>query len=333
MADNPITPTVDTDEWRRIAAEVLAIESEAVLGVERSLGDSFLSAVRLLRDARGKVICSGIGKSGHIARKIAATFSSTGTPALFVHPTEAGHGDLGTVGDGDIALLLSYSGENREIMELIPALRRLQIPLLAMVGAPTSTLAVSADICLSVAVMREACPHNLAPTASTTAMLAFGDALAMTLLRARGFSAEDFARTHPAGSLGKRLLLRVADVMRVGDAVPLVPVRMDFSDALLEMTGKRMGMTLVSDDAGRLLGIFTDGDLRRAINTAGDMRRLKIADVMTPNPRTVPQELLAADALRLMRENSLNHLAVVGDNDQTLVGALSFHDLLRHKVF
>ena len=282
MADDGAITRDDARDWRRMAADVLDIEREALANVRDSLDDSFTRAIAALRAVRGKIVCSGVGKSGHIAGKIAATFSSTGAPALFMHPADAGHGDLGVVGDDDAVLLISYSGESADLLELIPPLKQLQAPLLAIVGETRSTLAGAVDIVLSAAVKREACPHNLAPTASTTAALALGDALAMTLLRARGFSPDDFARTHPAGRLGRRLLLRVSDIMRVGADVPLVRGGASFSETLLEMTGKRMGMTLVCDDDGGLCGIFTDGDLRRAMDSPADLRAANIAELMTP---------------------------------------------------
>lgn len=317
--------------WQKMAAEVLDIERDALAETRDSLDDNFSRAVEILRAARGKIVCSGVGKSGHIAGKIAATFSSTGAPAIFMHPADAGHGDLGVVADEDAVLLISYSGESGELLELIPPLKRLQVPLLAIVGAADSTLAAAADVALSAAVRREACPHNLAPTASTTAALALGDALAMVLLRARGFSPDDFARTHPAGKLGRRLLLRVADIMRAGADIPRVRRGAALAEALLEMTGKRMGMTLVCEADGALCGIFTDGDLRRAVNSPADLRAATIDALMTPAPKCAPPAMLAADALAQMKAAAVNHLAVV-DAAGKLVGALSLHDILRHKL-
>ena len=318
------------DDWRAMAVRVFDIERDALTMVRDRLDESFIRAVDILRQLRGKIICSGVGKSGHIAGKIAATFSSTGAPAFFMHPSDAGHGDLGMVGDDDAVLLLSYSGESTELIDLIPALKRLQIPLLAIVGNCHSSLAAAADVCLSAEVKREACPHNLAPTASTTAALALGDALAMALLYARGFSTDDFARTHPSGKLGRRLLMRVADVMRKDDDIPRVHADASFADALLEMTAKQMGMTLICDNDEALVGIFTDGDLRRVADKFADLGNARIGDLMTATPLTTTPSMLAADTLGRMKEKKINHLAVVSNH--RLVGALSFHDLLRHKI-
>lgn len=315
---------------KRTAAQVLDVEGAAVAAMRAAVDDAFVAAVECIVKTPGKVVCSGMGKSGHIAGKIAATLSSTGTAAFFMHASEAGHGDLGMIGEGDTALLLSYSGESAELLALIPALKRLNVPLIAMVGAPASTLGKAADICLNAAVEQEACPHNLAPTASTTAALALGDALAMTVLTASGFSPDDFARTHPSGNLGRRLLLRVADVMREGEDLPVVDEGAAFSKVLLTMTGKRMGMTLVCNTDGVLRGIITDGDLRRALDRIGDLHDKPVRALMTAQPVTVAPQMLAAEALYLMQEKSLNHLAVC--EGEMLVGALSFHDLLQHRI-
>ena len=324
-----------SDIWQRTALQVLEIESAAVAAMRHALDASFMRAVEVIAACRGKVVCSGVGKSGHILGKIAATFSSTGTPAFFMHAGEAGHGDLGMIGDDDILLLFSYSGESEELMGIVPAVKRMGIPLIAITGTAGSNLAKAADICLLAAVEREACPHNLAPTASTTAALALGDALAMTVLTARGFSPDDFARTHPAGNLGKRLLLRVSDVMRRGADIPLVREDATFSEVLMSMTSKRMGMTLVQDRAGGLCGIVTDGDLRRALDKIGNLHDKPLRVLMTATPVAVPPDMLAAQALQMMKEKSLNHLAVTeeeGRGGSRLVGALSFHDLLQHKI-
>lgn len=293
-------------------------------------GAAFAEAVARIAAAKGKVICCGVGKSGHIAGKVAATLSSTGTPAFFMHASEAGHGDLGMVGDSDILLLFSYSGESAELLDIVPALKRLRLPLIAVVGEADSTLGQVADVCLPAAVDREACPHNLAPTASTTAALALGDALAMTVLTARGFSPDDFARTHPSGKLGRRLLLRVGDVMRSGNSIPLVREDTPFYDTLLVMTRQRMGMTLVCNARGALAGIITDGDLRRALDRFSDLSGRAAGALMTKRPKRVSPDMLATEALQLMKAKSLNHLAVTQSG--RLVGALSFHDLFHHKI-
>ncbi|MGI9347295.1 MAG: KpsF/GutQ family sugar-phosphate isomerase [Gammaproteobacteria bacterium] len=315
-------------DWIKTARTVFDIESEALLTVRDRLGDSFTAAIKLLLECQGKVVCVGVGKSGHIARKAAATLSSTGTPAFFMHPAEAGHGDMGALASGDVLLALSYSGESREVLDLLPALRRLDARLIAIVGANNSTLARTADVALLAPVEREACPHNLAPTASTTAALALTDALALTLLSARGFSADDFARAHPSGMLGRRLLTRVADVMRHGDELPEIDSKVSFTQALVKMTGKQMGMVLAVTEDGILRGIFTDGDLRRAVEAEVDLTHASLASLMTTTPHCVSPEMLAVDALVQMKQKQINHLAVT--EQDKLVGALSFHDLLRH---
>lgn len=319
--------TADQSVWLSTARQVLTIERDAIGECCQTLGDDFLAAVRTLHDARGKVVCCGVGKSAHIARKVAATLSSTGTPAFFMHGTEAGHGDLGVVRRDDVILFVSYSGESEELLNLLPALRRLQIPLVAMVGHAGSTLARAAQVCLLTTVRQEACPHNLAPTASTTTALALGDALAMTLQRARGFSPDDFARTHPSGQLGRRLLLRVSDIMRTGDAVPLVAPDSRFAEVLLEMTQKRMGMALVAGSDNRLLGIFTDGDLRRAMEEQDDLRGTAVSDLMTRDPHHIAADATAVDALAYLQQNKINQLPVVDDASK-IVGALIIHDLM-----
>ena len=318
------------NELLAAAREVFDIESEALAATRDGLNDdSFLRAVEIVRDCKGKTVCGGVGKSGHIARKAAATLASTGAPSFYLHPTEAGHGDAGALSAGDAMLAFSYSGSGDEWLSLLPSLRRLQIPLIAVAGDENSPLAKAADAALIVRVRREACPLNLAPTASSTAMLATADALAMAVLRARGFSSDRFALAHPAGALGRRLLTQVADVMRGGEAMPVVGGDDSFSRALVEMTGKRMGMTLVAD-GGELRGIFTDGDLRRAVESGRDLSGLTVAELMTPSPQTAAPAMLAADALKLMREHKIGHLAVLHENK--LVGALSFHDLLAHRL-
>ena len=318
-----------SESWIAAAREVLEAEREAILATHDGLGDSFIRAVQMLLDCRGKTVCTGVGKSGHIARKAAATLASTGTPAFYMHPTEAGHGDVGVLSSGDVMLALSHSGESREVLDLLPAARRKEASIIAICGNGESSLAREAAVALVVRVEKEACPLNLAPTASSTAALALTDALAVALFSARGFSAEDFARSHPSGTLGRRLLLRVSDVMRSDDDIPVVGSDCSFAQALVEMTGKRMGMVLAAED-GMLRGIFTDGDLRRAVAAGVDFSTVSVSDVMTAAPRSIAPEMMAADALELMRDNKLNHLPVVKDGK--LVGALSFHELLAHRL-
>lgn len=318
-----------SERWLSAAREVLDAERDAIAAARDGLGDSFALAVSLLLSCKGKTICTGVGKSGHIARKAAATLASTGTPAFYLHPVEAGHGDVGVLAAGDVMLALSYSGESAEVLDLLPSLRRQNAALVVITGAAESSLARAAAAALIAPIAREACPLNLAPTASSTAMLALTDALAVALFSARGFSADDFARTHPSGMLGRRLLLRVSDVMRRGEDLPLASSGATFAEALMQMTGKRMGMVLVADD-GILRGIFTDGDLRRAVAAKADFANAGIAELMTPAPREVSPEMSAADALHFMRENKLNHLAATENGK--LVGALSFHDFLAHRL-
>jgi arabinose-5-phosphate isomerase len=315
-----------------LGRKVLAIEAEAVARLADRLDERFLRAVDLVFNCTGRVVVSGIGKSGHIARKIASTLASTGTPAFFVHPAEASHGDLGMVQRDDLLIALSYSGESTELLTIVPMLKRQGAKLIAITGNPGSSLAREADVHLDGHVAQEACPLNLAPTASTTAALALGDALAVALLDARGFSADDFARSHPGGSLGRKLLTHVKDAMRAGDEnVPKVRDTASFSEALIEMSKKRMGMTAVVDSQERVQGVFTDGDLRRALERLGDIRGVRIADVMTRNPRTIRPERLAAEAVQIMESHKVNQLLVV-DEDDRLVGALNMHDLFRAKV-
>ena len=314
-----------------LAQRVLAIEADAVRALIERLDERFLAAVTLVLACRGRVIVSGIGKSGHVARKIASTLSSTGTPAYFVHPAEASHGDLGMVQPDDVLIGLSNSGESEELLAIVPLLKRRGARLIAMTGNANSTLAREADVHLDAGVAQEACPLNLAPTASTTAALALGDALAVALLDARGFSADDFARSHPGGTLGRRLLTHVSDAMRKGADVPSVDEGATLKDALLEMTRGRMGMTAVLDRERRVRGIFTDGDLRRTIDRIGDFSIAKVADVMSANPRVVVADDLAVEAVRIMEQHKVNQLLVV-DGAGVLVGALNMHDLFRAKV-
>jgi arabinose-5-phosphate isomerase len=313
-----------------LGREVLSIEAAAVAALAGRLDDSFLRAVDLLLACRGRVVVSGIGKSGHIGRKVAATFASTGTPALFVHATEAAHGDLGMITRDDVFVALSYSGETAELLTIVPVLKREATPLIALTGAAGSTLARHADVHLDCRVDKEACPLNLAPTSSTTATLALGDALAIACLDARGFGPEDFARSHPGGALGRRLLTRVADVMRTGAAVPRVPRGASVMDAVLEISRKQMGMTAVVD-GDRLVGIFTDGDLRHLLERAGDVRGIGLDEVMNRTPLTIAPEVLAIEAAQVLDARHRNQLLVVGA-DGSLAGALHMQDLLAAKV-
>ena len=311
---------------------VIEVEAQALDALAVRIDGVFSAACRLILDCKGRVVTLGMGKSGHIAHKVAATLASTGTPAFFVHPAEAGHGDLGMITDADVVLALSYSGESDEILTLLPVLKRQGNRVIAMTGKPASTLAREADIHLDVSVPAEACPLALAPTSSTTASLAMGDALSVALLEARGFTADDFARSHPAGSLGRRLLLHITDVMHSGDEVPRVREDATLSEALMEMSRKRLGMTAVVDAEGRLRGLFTDGDLRRTLDDAAlDVRSAMIAQVMTRQPRTIAADQLAVEAARLMETYKIGGLIVV-DGDGTVVGALNIHDLLRARV-
>ena len=311
---------------------VFAVEAEGLAAVADRIDGAFSAACKAILASRGRVVCCGMGKSGHVARKIAATLASTGTPAFYVHPGEAAHGDLGMVTDADIVLALSYSGESDEVLLLLPALKRQGNTVIAMTGRPASTLAREGDIHLDVSVPAEACPLALAPTSSTTASLAMGDALAVALLEARGFTADDFARSHPAGALGRRLLLHITDVMHAGDDVPKVGPDASVSEALVEMSRKRLGMTAVVDADDRLLGLYTDGDLRRSLDDEHvDLRGTRIEAVMTRVPRTIDADALAVEAAQLMETHKINALLVV-DGERRVVGALNIHDLLRARV-
>jgi arabinose-5-phosphate isomerase len=314
-----------------LARKVLAIEADAVSALSSRLDERFLDAIGLILACRGRVVVSGVGKSGHIARKIASTMASTGTPAFFVHAAEAGHGDLGMITRDDVVLALSNSGQSDELLTIIPLIKRQGAKLIALTGNPDSALAKEADVHLDARVAQEACPLNLAPTASTTAALALGDALAVALLDARGFDERDFARAHPGGALGRKLLTHVADVMRTGDGVPSVPDTASFFDVLIEMSRKGMGMAAVLDSNAKVAGIFTDGDLRRTLERHPDVRSLKAADVMKRNPRTIAPNKLAAEAVEVMERHKINQLLVVDEGGE-LVGALNTHDLLRAKV-
>ncbi len=313
------------------ATRVLDIESQAIIGLKSYINQDFNHACQLIFDTKGRVIVTGMGKSGHIGNKIAATLASTGTPAFFVHPGEASHGDLGMITQQDIVFALSNSGETEEILKLLPVLKRLGIAIIAVTGNPESTLAKLADIHLCARVEQEACPLGLAPTASTTAALALGDAVAVALLEARGFSADDFALSHPGGSLGRRLLLRISDIMHKHEQIPLVDENATISAALLEISRKGLGMTGILDATGRLAGIFTDGDLRRILDQRIDIHQTVISSVMTRNCVTIRSEMLAAEALKIMEQKKINALMVVSA-EQIPVGALNMHDLLRAGV-
>jgi arabinose-5-phosphate isomerase len=315
----------------RLAQETFDIEAAAVQGLKARTGAAFANAVAAMLDLRGRVVVMGMGKSGHVGRKIAATLASTGTPAMFVHPAEASHGDLGMIKSVDLVLAISNGGESDEITVILPVLKRLGVPMVAMTGNPDSTLGRHADIVLDSGVEKEACPLNLAPTASTTAQLALGDALAVALLDARGFKSEDFARSHPGGALGRKLLTHLSDVMRKGEAVPRVGPDTLFADLMREMSAKGLGASAVVDDAGRVLGIFTDGDLRRLIEKGVDLRQMRAREVMHPGPRTIRDDSLAAEAAQLMEQHRITSVLVV-DTEGKLVGAVNSNDLMRAKV-
>ena len=310
---------------------VLETEAAAVTALVDRVDESFVRACRHMLACRGRIVVTGMGKSGHIGSKIAATLASTGSPAFFVHPGEASHGDLGMITRDDVVLAMSNSGETAELLTIVPLIKRLGVPLVAMTGNPRSTLAREADVHLDVGVAKEACPLGLAPTSSTTAALAMGDALAVAMLETRGFTQDDFAMSHPGGALGRRLLLRVADVMHAGDAVPRVAPGVALTTALDEMTAKGLGMTAVVDTAGRIIGVFTDGDLRRALDRDVDLRVATIDELMSRTPRTTRPDVLAAEALNLMETHRINALLVTAE-DGTLTGALNMHDLLRAGV-
>ena len=312
-----------------LARQVLRIEADAILALGERLNGAFLDAVGLILAGRGRVIVSGIGKSGHIGRKIASTLASTGTPAFFVHPAEAS--DLGMITPDDVVIAISNSGESMEILNILPSIKRQGAKLIAITGRPHSTLARDADVHLDAAVAQEACPLNLAPTASTTAVLALGDALAVALLDARGFGAEDFARSHPGGALGRRLLVRMRDVMRQGDALPVVAPEVTVAEATREISRGGIGIAIVVDGCGHVIGVFTDGDLRRTIVSGRDLATLAVADAMTRSPRTISADKLTAEAFEMMEKHRINQLPVI-DADGLLVGVLNMHDLFRAKV-
>ena len=324
------TPTPESAALA-LAREVLEIEAKAVSDLIRRLDQQFDRAVDVILNSRGRVMVSGIGKSGHIARKIASTLASTGTPAYFVHPAEASHGDLGMVAREDVLIALSNSGESEELLAIVPLLKRQGAKLIVMTGKSQSALAREADVTLYAGAEKEACPLNLAPTASTTAALALGDALALALMQAKGFTRNEFAASHPGGALGRKLLTHVRDVMRSGADAPQVAHSVSAMDGLVEMSRGRMGMTAVLDEKGRVAGIFTDGDLRRGLEKGIDLRKARIIDVMTRGPRTIAPDKLAAEAVEVMERFKVNQLLVV-DADQKLLGALNMHDLFRAKV-
>ena len=321
----------DNATLQQLGRAVIELEAEALSALVPRLNADFARACRLILDSPGRVVVTGMGKSGHIGGKIAATLASTGTPAFFVHPGEAQHGDLGMIQPQDVVIAISNSGETGEILTILPIIKRMGAKLIALTGNPKSSLAQQADAHLDAGVAKEACPLNLAPTSSTTAALALGDALAVALLKTRNFTPEDFARSHPGGKLGRRLLLYVRDVMHSGDRIPLVPDTASLREALLEMTGKGLGMTGVLDATGKLAGIYTDGDLRRTLNKGADVYNAKISDVMTRNPKTCRADQLAAEIVQLMEKHNINGLMVV-DADQRVQGALNMHDLLRAGV-
>jgi len=327
MTSRPVTASDILDLARR----TLAIEADAVSALKDRLDDTLVRAVDALLACTGRVVVTGMGKSGHVGNKIAATLASTGTPSFFVHPAEASHGDLGMITGQDVVIALSNSGESPEIVAILPLIKRRGAKLIAMTGKPQSTMAREADIHLDAGVAQEACPLNLAPTASTTAALALGDALAVATLYARGFTAEDFARSHPGGALGRRLLVHVRDVMHQGEDLPVVRLDTPFKEALLEMTRKKLGMTAVVDSAGSLVGVFTDGDLRRCLDRDFDMLGSRIEAVMARSPKTISEDALAAEAARYMEERQINGLLAV-DGAGRLTGAFNMHDLLRAGV-
>lgn len=314
-----------------LAREVLKIEAAAVLALTHSVDASFMHALNIILSCKGRVIVSGMGKSGHIARKIAATFSSTGTPAYFVHPAEASHGDLGMIAAQDVFVALSYSGESQELLTIVPIIKRQGARLISLTGNARSSLAEVADAHLNIAVEKEACPLGLAPTASTTAALALGDALAVALLDANGFGEDDFARSHPGGSLGRRLLTHVRDIMHTGSEIPAVNKNATLAEAVLEISRKGLGMTAIVDDAERVIGIYTDGDLRRTFEKRIDFTVTAISAVMSRSPRSIMPSALAAEAVQIMEQHNISQMLVV-DADNKLVGALNMHDLLRAKV-
>lgn len=325
-------PLADRQHFLALARDVLQTEARAIDELTSRLGDPFLAAVAMMLETRGRVVVTGMGKSGHVGGKIASTLASTGTPAFFMHPGEANHGDLGMITPDDVVIAISNSGESDEVLSILPALKRRGTRIIAISGREQSTLAKSADVFLDCSVEREACPLGLAPTASTTATLALGDALALALLDARGFSADDFAMHHPGGTLGRRLLVHVRDIMHTGDQLPQVPLTATLQQAILEMSRKGLGMTAVVDGSGKLAGIYTDGDLRRTLESHDQIKGLLVADVMTKNPRTIGPDRLAAEAAQVMEKHNVSGRLLVTDDQGVLLGALHFNDLLRAGV-
>ncbi len=319
---------LDDQKLRELGLAVISVEAQAISALAEQINDDFVTACKLLFACEGRVVVIGMGKSGHIAGKIAATLASTGTPAFFVHPGEASHGDLGMITRHDVVLALSNSGETEEIVRILPLIKRLGVPLIAMTGNPASTLSIISTVHLNVAVEQEACPLGLAPTSSTTAALVMGDALAVSLLDARGFTRDDFALSHPGGSLGRRLLLRVSDIMHCDDEMPSVPATALIGSALLEMTEKKLGMTAIVDESNRIIGIYTDGDLRRTLARNIDIQNTTISAVMTPQCALISANILAAEAMQIMEQKKINALIVV-DEQNIAVGALNMHDLIR----
>jgi len=315
-------------DFQALGSEVIATELAEITALQSRIDENFADACELLLNCKGRIVVTGMGKSGHIGGKIAATLASTGSPAFFVHPGEASHGDLGMITKNDVVIALSNSGNTAEIATIIPILKRFGVPLICMTGDKNSTLATEANINLDVSVSKEACPHDLAPTSSTTVALVMGDALAVALLQARGFTAEDFALSHPGGSLGKRLLLHVSDIMHTGERIPSVPENASVSEALLEMSKKGLGMTAIIDADNKVLGLYTDGDLRRSLDKNIDVRSTAISDMMTKNCRTTTADELAASIVKQMDDHGINGLLVVDDNNK-LVGAFNMHDILR----
>lgn len=322
----------ETDKLCHLGLAVIETEAEAVAKLSQKIDQKFAKACQIMLKCKGRIVVIGMGKSGHIGSKIAATLASTGSPAFFVHPGEASHGDMGMITEHDVVLALSYSGSTDEILTILPLIKRLGVPLISLTGNTRSPLAQASDINLDVGVDKEACPLGLAPTASTTVTLAMGDALAIAMLEARGFTRDDFALSHPGGSLGRRLLLRIHDVMVNGDAVPMVEHNASLSEALMEMTAKGLGMTAVVDEKKQLIGLYTDGDLRRSLDDNIDVHNTSIKDVMTKNCKTVNADMLAAEALHLMQDSKINGFIVV-DNDNRPIGAFNLHQLLRTGVF
>ena len=322
---------MDKEQLKKLGLAVIDTELAGIEALKKQINDNFADACKIMMACEGRIVVTGMGKSGHVGSKIAATLASTGSPAFFVHPGEASHGDLGMITSKDVVLALSNSGETGEILTILPIIKRINVPLISITGNPQSTLSTAASINLDASIEKEACPLGLAPTTSTTVALVLGDALAVALLDAKGFTAEDFALSHPGGSLGRRLLLHVNDIMHKGDAIPAVSEDASLKDALLEMSKKGLGMTAIISADKTLLGVYTDGDLRRTLDQDIDIHSAKIADVMTANCKTQPSNILAAEALSFMQQHSINDLIVVDDNNK-LIGALNMQDMLRAGV-